>query len=286
MFELLRFAAPVALASLGETVGQRAGVINIGLEGMMLNGAFAGMLVTRQTGNPWLGMLGGLIVAVVVGLIQSLFVLKYESDQIVVGTAINLISLGVTGSIYRRIFGESGELLSIPTLPKGPGGVDAMIVFMALSVPALWWLLYRSKWGLAVRATGEYPEAVEASGFRVIRLRLSASLIAAAYAGLAGAYLSIVNTASFQEDITRGRGFIAIAMVTFGRFNPVWAFAASLIIGFAEMFQFQLQARGIQAPPQLFLALPYLLALAVLIFVGKGTQAPGALAQPFRKNKG
>ncbi|MBL8059323.1 MAG: ABC transporter permease [Chthonomonas sp.] len=279
MLDLLRFAAPVALASLGESVGQRSGVLNIGLEGMMLTGAYTGMLATRQTGNPWVGVLAGIVAAMVLGLVQSYFVLWRQADQVVAGTAINLLALGLTGASYRRIFGESGELLSIPTISN-----HALIAFMLISVPALAWLLFRSKWGLAVRAAGEHPEAVAASGFSVIRLRLQASLIAAFYAGLAGAHLSIVNAASFQEELTKGRGFIAIAIVTFGRFNPIWAFVASLIIGGAEVLQYRLQAQGIQAPPQFFLALPYVLALLVLVFVGKGGRAPQALAVPYRKD--
>lgn len=283
MIDVLRFAAPVAFGALGETVAQRAGVINIGLEGKMLTGAFVGMLVTRQTGNPWLGLAAGMVAGILLSLVSALFTVRLAADQVVVGTAINLAALGVTGAVYRQIFGESGQLLSIPSLPKGPFGLDGALVVLLLSVPALGWLLFKSKWGLALRAAGEYPEAVEASGFDVLRLRTQALLIGGAYAGLAGAYLSVGIAASFQENMTSGRGFIAIAMVTFGRFRPVWAFAASLVIGFAEILQFQLQARGIQAPPQVMLALPYLLALAVLVLVGKGAQAPGALAVPFRR---
>ena len=281
MLDLLKFAAPVALAALGETVGQKAGVLNIGLEGMMLAGAYAGMIATRQTGNPWVGVLCGVFAAVILGLIQLFFVLKLQADQVVAGTAINLLALGVTGASYRSVFGESGELLSIPTITN-----HSLTAFMVLSVPVLWWLIYRTKWGLALRAVGEYPNAVEASGFQVIRIRLQACLIGAFYAGLAGAHLSIINAASFQEELTKGRGFIAIAMVTFGRFNPIWAFVASLVIGGAEMLQYRLQAQGIQAPPQFFLALPYVLALLVLVFVGKGGRSPQALAVPYRKEKG
>jgi len=280
MLDLLRFAAPVAFASLGETIGQRAGVLNIGLEGMMLSGAYAGMLATRQTGNPWVGILAGVAAAILVGLLQLIFVLKLEADQVVAGTAINLLALGVTSASYRKIFGESGELLSIPSISN-----SVLIGFMVLSVPMLTWLLFKTRWGLALRAAGEYPDAVQASGFSVVKLRLQACLIGAAYAGLAGAHLSIVNAASFQEELTKGRGFIAIAMVTFGRFNPAWAFVASVVIGGAEMLQYRLQAQSIQAPPQLFLALPYVFALLVLVFVGKGGRAPGALGIPYRKEQ-
>ncbi len=286
MFDLLRFAAPIALASLGETVGQKSGVLNIGIEGTMLFGAFVAMMVTRSTGNPWLGLVCGMLAGIIVGLVQSLFLLELAADQVVVGTAINLAAMGITGALFRQTFGASGQLLSIASLPRFAAGMDAVILFMILSVFVLSWLVFRSKWGLALRACGEYPAAVEASGFRVNSIRRTAMLIGAAYAGLAGAYLSVGVTASFQENMTSGRGFIAIAMVTFGRFKPAWAFVASLVIGFAEILQFQLQARGIQAPPQVMLALPYLLALVVLVFVGQGAKSPQALGVPLRKERG
>ncbi len=285
MFDLLRFAAPVALGALGESVVQKSGVINIGLEGMMLSGCFLAMLVCRATGNPWLGLGAGIVVGIMLGLLSGLFTIVLGADQVVVGTAINLGAMGVTGAAFRQIFGQSGQLLTIPSLPRGPMGLDAIAIFMVIAAVGLSWLIFKTRWGLALRGAGERPEAVEASGHSVTQLRMIALIIGGAFAGLAGAYLSVGVAASFQENMTTGRGFIAIAMVTFGRWRPIWAFTASLVIGLAEMLQFQLQARGISAPPQVMLALPYLFALAVLVFVGKGAAAPRALGVPFRKEK-
>lgn len=286
MVDLLRAAAPIALGALGETVNQRAGVINIGLEGMMLTGGFCAMLVTRQTGNPWWGLLAGIAAGLVMAVVSAWFILEQAVDQVVVGTAINLAALGITGTLYRQIFGQSGQLLSLLGLPRGPFGIDPVLIFLVFATVALVYLLFKSRWGLALRAAGEYPDAVQANGFSVLRIRWQAHLIGGAFAGLAGAYLCVGVVNSFAENFTNGRGFIALAMVTFGRFHPVWTFAASLVIVFADIFQFQLQARGIQVPPQLFLALPYLIALGVLVVVGKGVRVPQALAVPFRREKG
>jgi simple sugar transport system permease protein len=179
-------------------------------------------------------------------------------------------------------YGNSGRLLSVPRVPQFGPGWDAVLVFWILAAVALTWILFRSNWGLVVRATGEYPPAVVASGYSPLKMRLQAVLAGGALAGLAGAYLALGVAGSFTENTTAGRGFVALAMVTFGRWKPVWVFFASLMIGYADSLQFELQARGIGLPPQVFIALPYVLALAVLVVVGKGTSVPAALAKPYR----
>jgi simple sugar transport system permease protein len=173
-------------------------------------------------------------------------------------------------------------LVSIPKLPSY-GIVDPALLLLFLLVPGAWFLLSRTGWGLAVRAAGEYPKAAEASGFSVAWLRLSALALGGLLAGLGGAYLSVGISGSFAENMTAGRGFVAIAMVTFGRWRPQWTFAAALLIGFAETLQFRFQALGLQAPYQLMIAMPYLVALAVLVVVGRGAAAPGALGQTYRR---
>lgn len=151
MFDLLRYAAPVGLAAMGETVNQKCGLLNIGLEGMMLTGGFCAMLATRQTGNPWLGLLAGILVGLIMALLAGAVMIPLAGDQVVVGAAINLIAVGVTGTIYRNIFGTSGALLSINPLPKFGGGLDAVLIFFILSVPVIWWILFKSKFGLVLR---------------------------------------------------------------------------------------------------------------------------------------
>lgn len=282
--ELLMFSAPVAIAAAGEAVHQLSGSINIGLEGMMLGGAYSAMAVTLATGNPWIGLAAGVAVGLALSALQSVFTLKLARDQVVVGTALNLLALGVTGTLFRIRFGESGQLLSVPTLPKF-AGTDGAVVLSVVVALFLAWAIRKSGWGLALRAAGEYPQAVEATGFSVLRLRLGASLIGGAMAGLAGAYLCVGVAGSFAENMTQGRGFVAIAMVTFGRWNVVWVFLASLLVGYAESLQFGMQSGGSKVPFQFFLALPYLLALFVLFVAGRGGRAPAALAQPYTPPK-
>ncbi len=280
LFALLRYSAPVALASIGETISEEAGVINIGLEGSMLCAAFFGMLVTYGAGSPWLGICAAVATGAALHFISGLFTILLGADQVVIGTAVNLFALGFTGALFRSHFGQSGKLLSVAVLPSWP-----VLIVLVASAPLTWLLLFRSRWGLAVRATGEYPPAAEAAGFSVARLRLSAVTLAGAFAGLAGGYLALGLAGSFSEGITAGRGFVAIALVTFGRWRPHLVFLAALLIGYLESLQFRFQSFGWRVPFQLFIALPYIVALLVLVVVGKGTAAPGALAQPYRREK-
>jgi ABC-type uncharacterized transport system permease subunit len=272
----------VALAAIGETVLQVGGVIDIGLEGSMLASAFFGMLASYQFHSGWIGLVAGVAAGVISCLIFGYFTIVLGNDQVVVGTATNLLLLGLTSTLFRAEFGQSGKLLSVDRLPAW-GGVDPLMIAMLLGVFGAWFLIRRTAWGLALRAAGEYPPAVEASGLSVVKLRLQALIFAGIFAGLGGSYLSLVITGSFAENMTAGRGFIAIAMVTFGRWKPSWVFVASLLIGLAGSLQFWLQGKGWNVPYQLFVAMPYLLALLVLVLVGKGARSPKALAQPYRK---
>lgn len=281
---LLAYAAPVAFAALGETVAQRSGVLNIGLEGTMLLAAFFGMLVAFTTKSPWLGLGAGTLAGMVTCAIFAGFTVYLATDQVVVGTAINLLAMGLTGTLFRAQFGQSGQLVSVPKLPSWHG-VDGAMGLLILAIPLVWFLLSRTAWGLAVRAAGEYPKAAEAAGFSVHRLRFSALLVGGMLGGLGGAYLSVGIAGSFAENMTAGRGFVAIAMVTFGRWRPAWVFAAALLIGMAESMQYRFQTLGWKVPFQLMIALPYILALLVLVIVGKGTVAPKALGQSYRRER-
>lgn len=280
---LLRFSSPVALAALGETTQQKSGVLNIGLEGMMLTAAFCSMLASQATGSPWLGLAAGMLAALLLGLLQAAFVIGQGLDQVVVGTAVNLFALGATGSAFRLTYGGSGKLLSVPKLPQFGPGLDVFLVLIPVAALTMWWVLARSKWGLLLRAAGEHPESVEAAGFGVKGVRWAAASAGALFAGLAGSYYTLGITGSFAENTIAGRGFVAIAMVTFGRWNPLGVLMASLIVGFAEQIQFNLQTVSQGVPVQVFAMLPYLLALAVLIVAGKGSHAPEALGRPFLK---
>jgi simple sugar transport system permease protein len=284
LLQVWQFAVPIALAAIGESVAQRSGVLDIGLEGKMLGAAFAGVVVSMQTGNPWLGLLAGAFVGMAMAILQGWFVLKLAADQVVVGTAMNLLALGVTGTLFKNMFGQSGQLLTVPGIARA-GGIDAIMVFTLLMAPLLWLALRRTTWGLVIRAAGEYPKAAEAQGFHVGRLRLGACCLGGALAGTAGAYLSLGLAGSFAENMTAGRGFVAIALVTFGRWNPVFVILAAMLMGYLDLLQFKFQAQGLAVPYQLMLALPYVVALVVLVLAGKGTLAPAALGLPYKRGQ-
>lgn len=281
---LFRYAAPVALAATGETVGQKAGLLNIGLEGAMLSAAYVALLVDQATGIPELALAAGVLTAMAIALVQAWYTLRLGADPVVVGTAVNLGALGVTSSAYRFKFGGSGQLLSVPTLPQLGGWDIGMVLSVVLAV-ACALLLHRTSWGLAARAAGEHPPSATAAGLSVLRLRLQASLIGSGLAGLGGAYLTVGVVGSFAEGVTAGRGFLALAIVSFGRWKPPLVVAAALLVGAAEWAQYALQSTNLGIPSQLSRSLPYLLAVAVLVLSGRGGAAPAALGQPYEEGR-
>lgn len=280
--ELLSYACPVALAALGETANQKSGVLNVGIEGTMLSGAYAALVATTSTGQPLVGLAAGLATGVVVSVFQSFFTLKLRADQIVVGTAINLLAVGVTSTLFRRAYGTSPDLISLPNMPR-VGGVDFVMVATLLLMIGFWFGFKRTNLGLILRACGERPQAIEVMGFPVLKIRFAASLVGGALAGLGGAYLTTGVAQSFIENGTAGRGFVALAMVTFGRWQPIRVVGACLLVGLLEILQFKAQALGLNVPPQLLLSIPYLGTLLVLVAFGKGIPAPFSLGQAYKK---
>ncbi len=291
----VRLAAPLALAALGETVSERSGVINIGLEGSIIAGCLGGALAALATGSPAVGVAGGAAAGLAVAAIFAVFAVGLNTDQIITGTAVTLGGLGFTAVIYQARFGATGTALTLPTLEAWavPGlsrvpvigsvfFTQAPTVYVAyLAAPLLWWLLRRTSWGLELRAAGEDPEAAVAAGVRVRWLRFWACLLAGALAGVAGAHLALAYTGTFSEGMSAGRGFIAIAVVVLGRWNPLGVLLAAFFFGAASALQFFLQTLGLDVGYQLFLALPYALTLAALAgWVGRA-RAPAALALPW-----
>lgn len=281
---MLSLGTPLVIAAAGEALSERAGVLNIGLEGTLLAAAFAGFATASATGSPWLGFLAGVGVALVITALAAELVLRRQADQVVVGTGVNLLALGVTGVLFVEMFGKTGKLVSVETLPKAGGtlGIDAVMLLAPIVVAAAWFLLMKTRWGLAVRATGEAPETAEAAGYNPLRLRFQAMLFAGITAGIAGAYLSLAQTGSFAENMTEGRGFVVIAAVTFGRWTARGSALACLLIAFAYGMKYAINAMRLPVAPQLFDALPYVLALAVLFGAGRGATAPAALALPYK----
>jgi ABC-type uncharacterized transport system permease subunit len=291
----VRLAVPLGLAALGEAVSERAGVINIGLEGSIIAGALGGALGALALGTPGAGIVVGLLAGAALALVFALFAVVFNGDQIITGTAVTLAGLGLTGIVYQEVFGTTGTALTLPTLPAVPipGLAQIPVIGAALFrqaptayllyalVPFLWWVLYRTQLGLALRAVGEEPDAAAAAGIHVRWIRTLAVLFAGALAGLAGAHLSLVHAGTFAEGMSAGRGFIAIAVVVLGRWDPRWIALAALFFGAASALQFFLQALGLDLPYQAFLALPYVLTLAALAgWVGRA-RAPASLALPW-----
>ena len=285
----LGLGTPLLLAALGELVSERAGVINIGVEGLMLTGAFAGMLGSWSTGSPVLGMAAAGAAALVLGALFAVWVVGLDADQVVAGAALNILALGVTGVAYRAVFGVTGAALAVATFqPIAIGGDDPRLaplrqpvpVFVALTlVPLVWFVLWRTRLGLALRACGEAPAAAASLGVAVPRLRAGAILVGAALAGVGGGYLSLAYSNTFVEGMSAGRGFIALAIVVFGRWRPLGIVVGALLFGAASAGQFQLQAAGVHVPYHLLLMLPYVLTLAVLAFASGTTAAPAALGR-------
>ena len=291
-------ATPLILAGLGELVAEKAGVLNIGIEGLMLTGCIAAFTVAGMTGNPWLGLLAGILAAMVLGAGFAAMTVSARADQIVAGMAVNLVALGLSGTVWRLV--QERDLTELPPsagfartwagswsdLPLlGPllfGQYGLTLVTLALAV-GLAWTLRRTRLGLGLAAVGESPAAAAAAGIGVRGWRWSAVLVAAGCAGAAGAFLSIMRTHSFVPHMTGGTGFVVLALVMFGRWRVGWLIGGCLLFGFAEAGQQHLQslpaARAV--PYQVFQMLPYLVALVALALLSRSAPGPAALGKPW-----
>jgi simple sugar transport system permease protein len=288
----VRVATPLALAALGETISERGGVLNLGIEGAMLGGAF-GAALGAMHGGAWMGVVAGTAIGVATGMAFGLIAVVAKSDQIISGTAITLALIGLTGLLALPMLGSSGTVLQLPTLaPVAVPGlsripvlgpvlfVQSVLTYLAVVLDlAACWLLWRTRYGLELRAAGESPEAARAAGVAVTRVRLIATLIGGGFAGLAGASLVLAQVGGFAERMTAGRGFIAVAIVVLGRWHPLGALLAALLFGATSALQYLFQAAGTGIPYQALLALPYLLALAVLATAVGRSNAPAGLTR-------
>ena len=288
----VRTATPLGFAALGETVVERSGVINIGLEGVIIAGAFGGF-VAAGSGSTWIGFAGAMIAGIAVAAAFALFAIHIRADQIITGTAISLLGLGVTATLYRQLYGATGAGLSIPTM-----GVTAIPVLSSIPVigrplfaqpaityvlyliiPLVWWWMYHTYAGLGLRATGEDPRAVIVAGVSAKRVQFISVLFGGALGGIAGGVLVIAQAGSFAEGMSAGRGFIAIAIVVLGRWHPLGVAAAALVFGAASALQYFFQAMGWSLPYQAFLALPYVLTLLGLAGIAGKAVAPASLGR-------
>jgi simple sugar transport system permease protein len=267
------FATPLLLAVEGELVAQHSGMINLGIEGMMLVAAMTAVAVAQPTGSPLLGFLGGIAGAGLMALLFGIFVIAFRADQIVTGTALNLLALGVTSFLYREL---QGRLVSIVSAMR----VDVIVPLAWIVFPiVLALLLWNTSFGLRLRACGENPAAVTAAGHSVALHRWMALGIEAVLAGLAGGYLSLALSNGFAENMTAGRGFIALSIVIFGRWKLKGALLGTAIFGLAAALQYALQASNRGLPFHLLLAIPYVVTLLILCGVAGRVRAPEALGK-------
>ncbi|MBW8772076.1 MAG: ABC transporter permease [Gemmatimonadetes bacterium] len=270
----VRIATPLLFAAIGELVAERAGVLNLGIEGAMLAGALTAALVGTTDGTA-AGLVAATLAGALCGMLVALVAVRARADQVITGTAVTLGAVGLTGAIYRATLGSGASARPLETL-KAPWGLS---LFALVSVPAVWWVLYRTRWGLALRATGEDRHAAAANGVPVERTQSIALVVAGAFAGLGGATLVLAQVGSFAEKMTAGRGFVAIAIVVLGRWSPFGVLAAALLFGALQALQFLLQGMGLDLPYQLFLVLPYALTLLALAGLVGRTRAPAGLGK-------
>jgi simple sugar transport system permease protein len=283
----MRLATPLVLAALGGMFSERSGVVNIALEGTMLAGAFSAAAVTYAVGNPWIGLLAGIGAGLLIAAIHALACIRYKANQVVSGTAINILMVGVPGFLSGAFFLSSG---STPQLPREQLLPNTPIVIAALMVPLSWYVLYRTPFGLRLRSVGENPEAADAAGVSVERIRYTGVLLSGVLAGIGGAYLSIGQSSLFTRNMTSGRGFIALAALIFGKWRPVQTTLACLLFGFTEAVSIQMQGvvklpSGEDIPVQFIQMVPYILTIVVLAgFIGH-SRPPRAVGLPYQKER-
>jgi simple sugar transport system permease protein len=287
IWSTIRLSTPLILAALGGLFSERSGVINIALEGMMLAGAFTAAAVTYAAGNPFVGLVAGMLAGMLIAAIHAAACIRYRADQVVTGTAINILMIGMPAFLSGAFFLSSG---STPQIPREQLIPWTPIVIAFALVPITWYVLYKTPFGLRLRSVGENPEAADAAGVRVARMRYAGVLLSGVLAGLGGAYLSIGQSSLFTRNMTSGRGFIALAALIFGKWRPFQTLLACLLFGFTEAISIQMQGvvklpSGDDIPVQFIQMVPYILTIIVLAgFIGS-SRPPRALGIPYEKER-
>ena len=291
-------AVPLVFGALGGVIGERAGVVNIAIESQLLFSAFGAAIVGSLTHNPYVGLVAAIVAGVLVALVLGVFAITYKVDQIIVGVVLNVLVYGLTDFLYSEVLVPSGTRLNtttrfqrvaipglsdIPVLGPALFRQTILVYVMYVAVPVVWFALYRTRWGLRLRAVGEHPQAADTVGIKVERVRYRAVAIAGAIVGIGGAFYTVVSISSFGREMTAGAGYIALAAVIFGKWDPVRGALAALLFGAAENLQGTLSVVGAPVPSQFMLMLPYVVTiLAVAGFVGR-SRAPAADGTPYIK---
>ena len=294
----LSLAVPLIFGALGGVIGERAGVVNVAIEGQFLLGAFTATVLGSLTRNPFVGLVGAMIGGVLVAFVLAAFAIRYLVDQVIVGVVLNVLVSGLTGFLYTAVLANDAAALNSPT-PFQPVAIPVLsaipvlgpvlfnqtflVYLMYVVVAVVSWALYRTRWGLRLRAVGEHPKAADTVGIKVNPTRFWNVLLAGAIAGIGGAYFTLVSVPNFTKDMTAGLGFIALAAVIFGGWDPIRATLAALLFGFAQNLQNLLNVLGTPIPSEFMLMLPYVVTiLAVVGFAGQ-IRAPAADGKPYIK---
>jgi ABC-type uncharacterized transport system permease subunit len=295
----IRLSTPILFAALGEKIAERSGILNLGIEGMMLIGAFAGFMGVYFTGNYVVGILMATAAAGSLAVLKGFMSITIRTNQLAAGLAIWLLGTGLAALLYRLAFGiqtaaPSVELMpkiDIPGLSTAPGigpilfNHDPLVYIAFLLVPVTYYFIFKTNLGLKIRTVGENPKQADALGVNVYKIRYLAVIIGGALAGIGGAYFSLVQTGYFLENVTGGAGWIALALVIFGRWKSHWILAGAFIFGMVDSFQLGLQALGTSIPFQFLLMLPYLIPIAIISGMYKKVGAPAALAIPYKRGE-
>jgi simple sugar transport system permease protein len=295
----IRGAAPLVYAALGETVAEKAGLLNVGIEGMMTLGALSGFAVADWSGNALTAFLAAALVGALAGALFGVLTVLRGADQVVTGIVLNILALGLCSFGYDQLFGSAQNVpqlmtmlpLHVPWLSTFPVFghpifVQQPVVFIAfLMAPLFWLLLSHTRWGLNIRAVGENPEAVESAGLDVWRLRMQAIIIAGAFAGIGGAVLAVAQVGAYVDGMIAGRGFIALAVVVFGAWRPMAVAAAAVLFGTTDALQLRLQVMGVGISDQILIGLPYLLTIIVVSLAAGRAGYPAAINQPYMPHR-
>jgi simple sugar transport system permease protein len=282
-------ATPLVLAGMGGVMSERSGVVNIALEGIMLTSAFAGYAAAVATHNLWLGVVVAVVAGMLIAALHAVLSIQFLVDQIVSGTVINILAIGITGSFYRTYI-QNAELsgtgvlpaLRLDFLPNSPF-VGVITIAALLLIPVVQFVLFRTVFGLRTRACGEHPLAAETAGINVYTVRYMNVILSGALAGLGGAYFTLQQIGNFLPNMTGGRGFIALAAMIFGKWTPIGAFLASLLFAGADALSGRLQISGVNLPYQILGMLPYVLTIIVVAGAVGRAVAPAADGKPYKK---
>ncbi len=295
----IRIATPIALAAMGGAFSERAGIINIGLEGMILGGAFAAVAGAFYTGSPWIGVLFSVLAGGLIGLLLAFFTIRLAANHVVAGVGINILALGITTWLMQVLWGNRGSspnvtglpeisipiMKDLPVLGKLIGTHCPLVYLMFLLVLAGWVLLFKTPLGLRIRIVGEHPEAADTAGINIQGVQYFSVILSGSLAGLGGAYLSLGHLNWFSMNMSAGRGYMALAANIFGHWNPLGCLAASFLFSFTDAIQMRLQSLNIGVPYELIQMLPYLLTIIVLAGAVMRSRPPAALGVHYETNK-